>query len=159
MFFTRQHTTAGQQTNFVRSQSFSALGPASANNWFPISICLGSAGARSRQYGLPGLEVFGCWDGSKPSDSVPAQIFFSMKNARKATGITVSDQFGPQTPATPDDKALFENQIFSQKPTPRQPESSDVESLRTLLKAKLSHEKASPALLQRIRSQMQEPKE
>jgi hypothetical protein len=81
-----------------------------------------------------------------------------MKNARKETGISAADKVRPHTTTDSQDSTLLENLVFSQKPEPRQPESPDVESLRSLLKANLSREKASPALLQRIRGDMQENK-
>jgi len=93
---------------------------------------------------------------------MPAQIHVSMKNARKETGIPASDKLRALSPITangPEDQVIFDHQVFSDKPAPRQPESPDVESLRSLLKANLSREKASPALIQRIRSRMHENKE
>ncbi|MFN0036891.1 MAG: hypothetical protein ACKVUS_17685 [Saprospiraceae bacterium] len=85
-----------------------------------------------------------------------------MKNTRKETGISASEKprvNGPLPPHSPEDQTLFENRFFAEKPAPRQPESPDVESLRSLLKANISREKASPALLQRIRSRVQENRE
>jgi hypothetical protein len=88
---------------------------------------------------------------------MPAQIKVRMKNARKETGIPASDKL--QGTSGPEDQVLsFEDQVFSTPPSPRQPESPDVESLRSLLKANMTREKASPALLERIRSRMQEDK-
>jgi len=92
---------------------------------------------------------------------MPAQIYFSMKNAHKLTGRPDSDklQFNdPLVANTPAEPAVFEPTIFSQRSAPRPPESPEVESLRSLLKANLSREKASPALLERIRIGMQESK-
>lgn len=86
---------------------------------------------------------------------MPAQIHFYMKIARKDTGIPVSDKLQDNGPVNP---ALFENQVFSEKPGSRQPESPQVESLRSLLKANMTREKASPALIERIRSRMHENK-
>ncbi len=162
MLFTRQHSIVGKQASNARSLSWSALVSASVKNWWPLSICLSAVGNRSGQYGLPGFVDNGSYWGSTPSDRMPAQIHVSMKNARKETGIPVSDKLralGPITANGPEDPAIFEHHVFSEKPAPRQPESPDVESLRSLLKANLSREKASPALIQRIRSRMHENKE
>ena len=156
MLFTRQHSIVGKQASNARSLSWSALVSASVKNWWPLSICLSAVGNRSGQYGLPGFVDNGSYWGSTPSDRMPAQIHVSMKNARKETGTPASDKLRV---TGPEDQALFTDQIFAALPSPRQPESPDVESLRSLLKANLSREKASPALLQRIRSSMQENKE
>ena len=155
MSFTSQHSTAGQQA--FNASSFLCLTSCSASviNWSLAFICPGSVGNCSGQCEAPGNGTFGSLRSSTPSDSMPAQTHFYMKIARKATGVSVSDKLranGPQDPA------LFEEQVFAEKPVSRQPESPDVESLRSLLKANLSREKASPALLQRIRSQMHENK-
>ncbi len=155
MSITRQHSTSGQQASNASSFLGLTQCSASAINWSPALICPSSVGSRSRQCEVPGNGIFGRLGSSKPSDSMPAQIHFYMKIARKETGISVSDKLranGPQDPS------LFEDQVFAEKPASRQPESPDVESLRSLLKANLSREKASPALIQRIRSQMHENK-
>ena len=162
MLFTRQHSSAGKQASDARSLPCLAIVSASVINWWPVSICLSSVGSRSGQYGLPGFVDHGSYGGSNPSDRMPAKIHVSMKNARKETGIPASDKLlalGPITASGPEDQAIFEQQVFSDKPAPRQAESPDVESLRSLLKANLSREKASPALIQRIRSRMHENKE
>ncbi len=155
MSFTRQHSTAGQQA--FNASSFLGLTQCSASviNWSPAFICPSSVGSRCGQCEVPGNGTFDSLRSSNPSDSMPAQIHFYMKIARKETGVSVSDKLranGPQDPT------LFEDQVFAEKPVSRQPESPDVESLRSLLKANLSREKASPALIQRIRSQMHENK-
>jgi len=93
---------------------------------------------------------------------MPAQIQVRMKNARKETGVQASDKSKVHDSLmanTPSDPTIFENQVFVTPPSPRQPESPEVESLRSLLKANLTRETASPALLQRIRSRMHENKE
>ncbi|MBC7777694.1 MAG: hypothetical protein H7246_19825 [Phycisphaerae bacterium] len=162
MLFTRQHSSVGKQASDARSLPILAFVTASVKNWRPISICLSAVGSRSRQYGMPGFVDKGDCGGSKPCDRMSAQTHVSMKNARKETGLPVSDKIralGPLNADSPSDPAIFEHQIFSDKPAPRQPESPDVESLRSLLKANLSREKASPALIQRIRSRMHENKE
>jgi len=86
---------------------------------------------------------------------MPAQIHFYMKIARKETGLPASDKLQVNGPVNP---ALYENQVFSEKPGSRQPESPQVESLRSLLKANITRKKASPALIERIRNKMQENK-
>lgn len=162
MLFTRQRFIAGQQASDARSLSWLALVSASVINRSPVSICLSAVGSRSGQYGQPGIVDLGTCRGSNPSDKTPTQIHVSMKNARKETGIPASDKLRVNDPLTangPQDQANSEQQIFAEKPAPRQPESPDVESLRSLLKANMSREKASPALIQRIRSRMQDSKE
>ncbi len=156
MLFTRQRSSTGQQATIACFLPCLNLVSASAINWSPISICLSAVGSRSRQYGIPGVVGKGRYGGSNPSDRTPAQIHVSMKNARNETGIPASDK--PRV-SGPEDSALFEHKVFAEKPAPRKPESPDVESLRSLLKANLSREKASPALIQRIRSRMHENKE
>lgn len=159
MSFTRQHFTAGQQA--FRAGSFSGLTTysASVKNWSLTSICPSSVGSRSGQCEAPGFGILGNPGSSNPSDSMPAQIHFNMKIARKDTGITASDKHPiTDTFVHPADATPVENTIFFENPAPRQPESPDVESLRSLLKANLPRETASPALLQRIRSRMHDQK-
>jgi len=161
MSITSQHSISGQQASDARSFSCFALVSESVINWQPLSICPSPVGSRGRQYGLPGFDKVVRSECSKPSDSMPAQIYFSMKNAHKLTGRPDSDklQFNdPLVANTPAEPAVFEPTIFSQRSAPRPPESPEVESLRSLLKANLSREKASPALLERIRIGMQESK-
>lgn len=160
MSITSQHSISGQQVFDARSFSCSALVSESVINWQSISICPSPVGSRGRQYGLPGFEEVVRDECSKPSDSMPAQIYFSMKNAHKLTGRPDSDKLHntPLVANSPAEPAAFEHTIFSQKAVPRPPESPEVESLRSLLKTNLAHEKASPALLERIRSGMQESK-
>lgn len=161
MSITSQHSISGQQASDARSFSCLALISASVINWQPVSICPSQVGSRGRQYGLPGSEEVVRNECSKPSGSMPAQIYFSMKNAHKLTGRPDSDklQFNdPIVANNPAEPAVFEHGIFSQRSVPRPPESPEVESLRSLLKANLSKEKASPALLERIRSGMLENK-
>ncbi len=155
MSFTSQHSTAGQQA--FRAGSFSCLTSCSASaiNWWPASICPDPVGSRGRQCEVPGNRTWGRDGSSKLSDSMPAQIHFYMKIARKDTGLPVSDKLQDNGPVNP---ALFENQVFSEKPGSRQPEAPHVESLRSLLKANLTRENASPALIERIRSRMHENK-
>ena len=155
MSFTSQHSTAGQQA--FRAGSFSCLTSCSASaiNWWPVSICPDPVGSRGRQCEVPGNRTWGSDGSSKLSDSMPAQIHFYMKIARKDTGLPVSDKLQDNGPVNP---ALFENQVFSEKPGSRQPEAPHVESLRSLLKANLTRENASPALIERIRSRMHENK-
>ncbi len=161
MSFTRQHFTAGQQA--LRASSFSGLTTysASVKNWSPTSICPSSVGSRSGQCEAPGFGILGNPGSSNPSDSMPAQIHFNMKIARKDTGIPASDKHqvtDPFVSGNPADAIPVENAVFFEKPAPRQPESPDVESLRSLLNANLPRETASPALLQRIRSRMHDQK-
>ena len=162
MSFTSQRSFAGQQA--FRASSLSSFAPVSESemNWRPTSIGQSAVGSRCWPCGMPGSAVPGKDESSKPSDRMPAQINVRMKNARKATGQSVSDKFpvnGLQMMVTPDDSTRYENQVFAEPSAPRQPESPEVESLRSLLKANLPSEKASPALLQRIRSRMHENKE
>lgn len=162
MLFTRQRSIAGQQVSNTRSFPWLALVSESVKNWSHLSICLSSVGNRCGQYVQPGYKGEGNGGGRKPSDCALTQNNVSMKYARKETGIPASDKTrlnSPLTPNNPEEHILFENQVFSQKPSPRQPEPPDVESLRSLLKANMSREKASPALLNRIRGRMQENKE
>lgn len=155
MSFTSQRSFAGKQTLKVRSSNGLVLCSESVINWSPVSICPSVVGSHSWQYGLPGFGAMDPYCSSNISDSTPAQIHVSMKNARKATGSLASDKLRV---SLPDDQALFEDQIFAAPPSPRQPESPDVESLRSLLKANMPREKASPALLERIRSRMPDDK-
>ncbi|MDO8366158.1 MAG: hypothetical protein Q7T20_05120 [Saprospiraceae bacterium] len=156
MSFTRQRSSAGQQASDARSRYWLSLGSESVINWSPVSICFSAVGSRCRQYGLPGFGDQDSHCGSNPSDSTPAQIHIRMKIARKAAGVPASDKSRVNGP---EDQTLCNNQVFAEKPAPRQPESPDVESLRSLLKANMTREKASPALLQRIRSRMFENKD
>ena len=161
MLFTRQHSIAGKQASDARSLSCLTFVSASVKNWRATSIWPGAVGSRSGQCALPGFAGDSIFGGSKSSDSMPAQNHVSMKNARKENGLPASDKsraLGPLM-VNPEDQAIFDQQVFSEKPAPRQPESPDVESLRSLLKANLSREKASPALIERIRSRMHENKD
>lgn len=155
MSFTSQRSFAGKQTSKVSSSNGLVLCSESVINWSPVSICPSVVGSHSWQYGLPGFGAMDPYCSSNISDSTPAQIHVSMKNARKATGSLASDK---HRVSLPEDQALFEDQIFSAPPSPRQPESPEVESLRSLLKANMTREKASPALIERIRSRMNEEK-
>ncbi len=162
MLFTRQRSSAGQQVLDTCPLPWLALVSKSVINWSPVSICPSMVGSHSWQYGLPGFVDQDKYGSSIPSDRTPAQNHVSMKNTRKETGLPASDKLRPQGPIStnsPEDQNLFEHQVFTEKPAPRQPETPDVESLRSLIKANMSREKASPALLQRIRSSMQEHKE
>ena len=161
MSFTSQRSFAGKQTLKVRSSNGLVLCSESVINWSPVLICSSVVGSQRWQYGLPGFENQDNFCGSNPSDRTPAQIHVSMKNARKETGTPVSDKprvNGPLSSKHPNDQSSLENQVFSEKPEPRQPESPDVESLRSLLKANMTREKASPALIERIRSRMRDDK-
>ena len=161
MLFTRQHSFAGKQALGVCSLAGLTAVSTTVKNWYPVRICPNPVGSRGGRYGMPGFADNGSCTGSNPNDRMPAQTHVSMKNARKETGLPASDKtrdLGPINAISPDDQAFFEHQVFSDKPAPRQPESPDVESLRSLLKANLSSEKASPALIQRIRSRMHENK-
>lgn len=155
MSFTRQHFTAGQQASVACSFPWLIRSAESANHWLPALICPGSVGTRSGQCEQPGSGVSDWPGGSTPGGKMQAQILVSMKNARKTSGIAASDKFEVAN-ISPNDQVTNENVIFSQKPGPRQPESPEVESLRALLKANLSRETASQALLERIRNRMHE---
>lgn len=162
MSFTSQRSFAGQQA--FRASSLSSFAPdsESAMNWRSTAIGQSAVGSRCWPCGMPGSAVPGKDESSKPSDRMQAQIKVSMKNARKATGHQASDKFlvnGPIVMVNSDDQSFYDNQLFAEVSAPRQPESPEVESLRSLLKANISSEKASPALLQRIRSRMHENKE
>lgn len=161
MLFTRQLSSAGQPALQDGSLSWLTSVSKFVINWRPLWICPSSVGSRSGQFGQPGFSDFGNRIGSTPSGWMQAQNHVSMKNTRKESGMPASDKLraqGPLSASNPDDPGSVENQVFFEKPTPRPPESPDVESLRSLLKANMTQEKASPALLQRIRSKMHEHK-
>jgi hypothetical protein len=161
MFFTSQRSNTGQQAQVAGSLSLPLYTRQAAQNWLRIAICPCPVGNRCGQYAQPGLFGKSRPTGSKSVDGARAQIQVNMKNARKVNGVQASDKLRPNTAPFPDttiDNALFEHQVFAEKPAPRQPESPEVESLRSLLKANISREKASPALMERIRSKMQDSK-
>ncbi|MDX1910490.1 MAG: hypothetical protein SFV22_03340 [Saprospiraceae bacterium] len=161
MFFTSQRSTTGQQAQVARSLRSPLFTRNSAINWSRIWICSGTAGNRCEQYAQPGLFGKSSPAGSKPVDGASAQIQVNMKNARKVNGVPAGDKLQSNTapfPNNPADTPIFDPQIFAEKPAPRQPESPEVESLRSLLKANMTREKASPALMERIRNKMQDPK-
>ncbi len=162
MSFTSQRFSTGQQAQGARSFPSLALVSESEINWQSIAIGQNTVGNRCWPCGWPGSAGFGERGGSKPSGKTPAQKQVSMKNARKAIGDSVSDKRQVNDSLVnynPEDRNLFENPIFTESPAPRKPESPEVELLRSLLKANLTSEKASPALMQRIRSRMHEHKE
>ena len=161
MLLTSQRFTAGQQAVNARPLPMFPVA-VFVINWPSVSIRSSVVGTHCGRYGLPGIVGESIYGGSKPSDGTSAQNHVIMKNIRKQTGITASDKARVSLPVltdNPQDLVLFDNQVFAEKPAPRQPESPDVESLRSLLKANISREKASPALLQRIRIRAQEHKE
>ncbi|MCC7465248.1 MAG: hypothetical protein IT261_03210 [Saprospiraceae bacterium] len=153
MSFTRQHFTAGQQASVACSFPWLIRSTESANHWQFAFICPGSVGTRSGQCEQPGSGVSSWPGGSTPGGKMPAQFFVSMKNARKTSGIAVSDKFEVAN-ISPNDPVNHENPVFAQKPGPRPPDSPEVASLRALLKANLSRETAPKALLERIRNRI-----
>lgn len=115
------------------------------------------AGTLSEPCDVPGMDKDGCERNQQSRMAMLAQNHFTMKNARKQLGeIAAIDAVlinpSPIVSDTPDALPLFENAIFHEKPRPRQPESPDTESFRSWLKASTPRHKASPALLERIRT-------
>lgn len=162
MSFTRQHITAGQQASIARSFFYSTTPAAFAMNRSLVSICPDSVGSRSRQYEAPGACLISLIEGSKPSDDVPTQIQFTMKITGKSTGTAASDkQAVNQARIHIQDTSPSTNEpaILAENPSHRTPESPEVESLRSLLKANLDRLSASPALIERIRSGMHSSKD
>jgi hypothetical protein len=87
------------------------------------------------------------------------QSFFHMKNLRNQQGndAAASQRNGipnSNTPPEPfmDEFTRLEEKVFSENPSPRIPESPEEESLRLFLKTHIAHHKASPALIERIKS-------
>ena len=159
MSFTRQYSIAGPQNPLFCSFPINGSDALSANHRSFVSISNLPAGNRGMLYDMPGFVDGSRSESSTTCSRMSAQTYVSMKNARKAGGLQASDKtlaMDPILPNVSEDQQLLENRLFSEKPSPRQPESPEVESLRSLLKASLSREKASPALLQRIRSRMHE---
>lgn len=79
-----------------------------------------------------------------------------MKNEQKATSIGISDMGDAIPNINPEAIESLENPTLSHPPAPRQPESPEVELLRSVLKANMPRETASPALLKRIKDRIQE---
>jgi hypothetical protein len=161
MFFTRQNTSAGPLAIFANTLPLLSDSSESVWNSFSALICpspVGNRGGQCRKAGFVAPDKRG---GSKPHSRALAQHFFDMKNAQKATGIGASDRvsLGDAIPnINPETIEFSENPTFSHPPAPRQPESPEVESLRSVLKANMPRETASPALLKRIKSRIQEHK-
>lgn len=162
MTLTRPYITAGQQASNAYSFSYSTPSTAFAKNRSLVFICPDSVGSRSRQYEAPGACWIGPIESSKPSDDVPTQIQFTMKITGKSTGTAVSDkQAVNQARIHTQDTSpgAIQPAILAESPTHRTPESPEVESLRSLLKANLERLSASPALVERIRSRMHSSKD
>lgn len=86
-----------------------------------------------------------------------------MKHERKHQGAFAIDVTlaelgtpGSAAPTQPEDLPINAEAVFNTLPSPRQPETPEEESFRRFLKTHLPRHKASPALLQRIRSTIQE---
>ncbi len=162
MSLTRQRSITRQQAANAGFISCCTLVSSSVINWSPVFICPDSVGSRSGQYGKPGFGDLYAQENSKLNDRTPAQIHIRMKNSRKETGLPASDKLRAYVPTPancPADQVMIDSPVFTATSTPRSPESPAVESLRSMLKANLPSEKASPALLPRIRSRMHDHKE
>ena len=156
MFFTSQNFSLGQQDAYSCPSPRLVFSPYE-KNWPSTFIGSERVGTSSERCSwLGGRENID--DCKRKSDvELLAQNLFSMKNARKQLGeIAAKDATqinpGPIVSDNPDALPLFENQIFHEKPRPRQPESPDAESFRSWLKTNSPKHKASPALLERIKS-------
>jgi hypothetical protein len=162
MLFTSQYFTIGQQENTTCS-SFRTVSSMYVQNWQASSIVHALVGTQSERCTLPGSGD-NKTDRDRMSDAdLLAQNFFTMKNAHKQLGEIASTDAtqinpGPIVSDNLDSLPLFENQIFHEKPLSRQPESPDTESFRSWLKTNTPRHKASPALLERIRSITHEDK-
>lgn len=79
-----------------------------------------------------------------------------MKNARRLPGRIASTDAtqinpGPRVADNPDSFPFLENPIFHELPRSRQLESPEEETFRSWLKSNTPAQKASPALLERIK--------
>lgn len=137
------------------------------NNWQgSTDSCCVPVGARMQQIGCSGFATAGMMCGSKPDHGTSAKNVLTMKNSLKSTGnlaakqgIAASSYSTSPAGIEPkaDDQSFTEKKLFHKKPTPRLPESPEEESFRHFIQSNLPRPKASPALLQRIRSIAQEP--
>ena len=121
-------------------------------------------GSQSERCDLPGSASEDA-SGSKPWQEMRAQTPRIMKHERKHQGAFANNVNnaaatpGSAAPAQPDDIMPTTETIFSNPPAPRQPETPEEESFRRFLKTHLPRHKASPALIQRIRSHIQEDRQ
>jgi hypothetical protein len=155
MSITSQRFAVGQWVATATRSSFPASVAEFVINWHFAFLRPSPVGTRSRRCEMPGYATEARKSGSKPSGETKTQNHSSMKNARKQLGTDTAANYPsgvPQPPITTnaDDFSLIENDAFSHKPEPRQPESPDAESFRSLLKTNLPRHQASPTLLQRI---------
>jgi hypothetical protein len=158
MFLTSLRLFAGKQESVSFRSRPDLLNPSSESYWLPV-FNMARAGNPSICSGVPGEGPGDSFPGSTPVERASAQKFFTMKNPRKQQSAiahqraeipvkTISDNI--------EDRALLNEKVFSTPPSPRQPESPEEESFRTLLKSNLPNHRASSELLQRIRSSISE---
>lgn len=157
MSLTVQRLIAGQQAADAGSRVCFPTVQSVYYNW--QTVCTSSPeGNRQGWCGASGYMGMDNMTGRKPGSKTLAQKRFTMKNTSKEQGYNglAQHRTGLSNPATPqvsfDEFASFDEHSFAEKPTPRTPESPEEESFRSLIKTHLPRHKASPALLQRIRS-------
>lgn len=163
MSFTSQHSTIFQQ-NHPFCSFFNSASVRYEYQWSVASICCERAGTLTQLRNFPVSGTEATLIGSKENDGMAAQILFTMKNARKQLGEVAAKEMtqrtpGPITPENLDDFPRLDSAVFNQKPRIRESESSETESLRSFLKANSPHPKAPQALLERIKSIIEEDKE
>jgi hypothetical protein len=158
MFITSLCLFTGKRESASFRSRPNLLTPSSDSNWLPVFDMV-RAGNPSVHNGAPGEGFEDSFRGSTPAERASTQNFFTMKNPRKQQG-TIAHQRAEmpvQTISdTVEDFALLNEKVFSTPPSPRQPESPDEESFRSLLKSNLPNHRASSELLQRIRSSISE---
>jgi hypothetical protein len=156
MSLTRQYYNIGRPVSFTGATHCSVFS-GFEKNWQAACFCTDRVGTPPEQCSFPGSgNNINDRPGNSPVEML-AQKLFSMKNARKQLGEIASNdatQINPGLIVTdnPDAQPLFENQLFFEKPLSRQPESPETELFRSWLKSNTPHPKASPALLERIRT-------
>jgi hypothetical protein len=162
MLFTSQFFTTKQQA----VTSCSTPNPVFAvreKNWYNMSVVLAPVGTPAERHNMPGTSNAATMCDRTFVCETLTQKLFTMKNARKQLGEMASNEAssynpGPIATESFDTLPLFEHPIFHEKPQARQPEAPDTESFRSWLKSNTPHQKASPALLERIRSITHEDK-
>lgn len=162
MLFTSQYFVPGQQ---LGSYPCSRPCPTDVPADRQVVSRLILVGSQSERCDLPGAASEDA-SGSKPWQEMRAQTPRIMKHERKHQGAFANnvDATGTATPgsaapAQPDDLQPTAETIFGNPPAPRQPETPEEESFRRFLKTHLPRHKASPALIQRIRSTIQEDRQ
>lgn len=117
-----------------------------------------SEGNRSEGYDLPGC-IMNCMAGSRSGDHTLAQTFITMKSPRKQnsntagtvrTGIPFTADLGNE-----DALPRYPKQLISENGSPREIPLPEEESFRTFLNSRLSKQKASQALKDKIRSSIE----